>query len=140
VLQGVRQGTVSLSGLFRYRSDTKYKGLVSITNYLLVRVLFRVPVHDYQNVTVYPTHPIQSVTLESESFTNPECLLKVWWRGARIREFPVPFLKRRRGVGKGTQPWFVLRTVTDILRWWFRWVVLRQRTDRGRGRIIPSEP
>ena len=139
VLQGVRQGSVSLSGLFRSRSDTAYKGLVSITNYLLVRGLFRVPVHDYQNVTVYPTRLIQSVTLESESaFTNPECLLKVWWKGTTIREFPAPFLKRQRGVGKGTRPLFVLRSVADVLRWWLRWVVLGRRADAGRGRIIPS--
>jgi glycosyltransferase involved in cell wall biosynthesis len=137
VLQGVRQGTVSLSGLFRQRSDSAYKGLVSITNYLLVRTLFRLPVHDYQNVTVYPTQLIQSVTLESESaFTNPECLLKAWWKGATIREFPVPFLKRQKGVAKGTRPRVILRSIADILHWWFCWVVLGRRPDKSRGRVI----
>ena len=140
VLQGVRSGTVSLSGVLRHRSDTAYKGLVSITNYLLLRTLFRLPVHDYQNVTVYPTGLIQSITLESESaFTNPECLIKVWWKGVTIREFPVPFLKRRRGVAKGTRPRVVLRSIADILRWWFRWVVLGLRSDKGRGRVIPLD-
>jgi glycosyltransferase involved in cell wall biosynthesis len=138
VLQGVRQGTTSLRGVLRKRSDTAYKGLVSIINYLLVRTLFQLPVHDYQNVTVYPTRLIQSVTLESESaFTNPECLLKIWWTGATIREFPVPFLKRTKGVGKGTRPRVVLRSTTDILRWWFRWVVLDRRSDKGNSRVIP---
>jgi glycosyltransferase involved in cell wall biosynthesis len=137
VLQGVRQGTVSLAGLLRGRSDTPYKGLVSITNYLLVRSLFRLPVHDYQNVTVYPTRLIQSVTLESQSaFTNPECLLKAWWQGAVIREFPVPFLKRRRGVAKGTRPRVVLRSIADILHWWFRWILLGRRRHKGKGRVI----
>lgn len=141
VLQGVRQGTVSLSGLFHSRSDTTYKGLVSIANYLLVRTLFRLPVHDYQNVTVYPTRLIQAVTLESESaFTNPECLLKTWWKGVTIREFPVPFLKRQRGVAMGTRPLFVLRSVADVLRWWLLWVVLGRREDKGRGRIVPLAP
>jgi glycosyltransferase involved in cell wall biosynthesis len=138
VLQGVRQGTVSLSGLFRRRSDSAYKGLVSITNYLVVRTLFQLPVHDYQNVTVYPTRLIQSVTLESESaFTNPESLLKAaWWKGATIREFPVPFLKRQKGVAKGTPPRIIVRSIADILYWWFRWVVLRRRPDKRRGRVI----
>lgn len=136
VLQGVRHGTVSLSGLLSRRSDSPYKGLVSITNYLLVRLLFRLPLHDYQNVTVYPSRLIQSVTLESESsFTNPECLLKAWWKGASIREFPVPFLKRQKGTAKGTRPRVVVRSVTDIFRWWLRWVVLGRRPDKGRGRI-----
>jgi glycosyltransferase involved in cell wall biosynthesis len=137
VLQGVRQGTVSLIGLLRKRSDTSYKGLVSITNYLLVRALFRLPVHDYQNVTVYPTRLIQSITLESESaFTNPECLLKVWWKGVTIREFPVSFLKRQKGVAKGTRPGVVIRSIIDIFRWWVRWVILGRRSDRARGRVI----
>jgi glycosyltransferase involved in cell wall biosynthesis len=137
VLQGVRQGTVSLSGLLRRRSDTAYKGLVSIVNYLIVRTLFRLPVRDYQNVTVYPTELIQSVRLESESaFTNPESLLKAWWKGATILEFPVAFLKRQKGVGKGTHPVVVLQTVADIFHWWFLWVVLGRRADKGRGRVI----
>lgn len=137
VLQGVRQGTLSLGGLFQRRSDTPYKGVVSITNYLLIRLLFRLPVHDYQNVTVYPRRLIQPIVLESESaFTNPECLLKAWWRGATIKEFPVPFLKRERGAAKGTRPGVVARSMYDILRWWFRWVVLGRRVRIRPGRVV----
>lgn len=136
VLQGARFGTVSMEGLATARSDTAYKGLVSITNYLLIRTLFRLPVHDYQNVTVYPTKLIQSVTLESESaFTNPECLLKVWWKGARIKEFPVPFLKRQKGSAKGTRPKVIIRSIGDILRWWTRWVLLGKRPDHKQGTV-----
>ena len=136
VLQGVRHGTVSIGGLLWRRSDTPYKGLVSIVNYLLIRLLFRLPLYDFQNVTVYPRRLIQSATLESESsFTNPECLLKVWWKGARIKEFPVMFLKRERGTAKGTKPAAVLRSIRDIFGWWFRWIVLGRRADRGRGQV-----
>jgi glycosyltransferase involved in cell wall biosynthesis len=136
VLQGVRQETLSWAGMLSRRSDTAYKGLVSVMNYLLIRVLFRLPVHDYQNVTVYPTTLIQSVTLESESaFTNPECLLRVWWKGARIKEFPVPFLKRVRGRAKGTRPRVIARSIADIFSAWFRWIVLGRRPDRGRGNV-----
>ena len=67
ILQGDRVGTTSGSGLLSRRSDSSYKGVVSVVNYLVVRALFRLPVHDYQNVTIYPTSLIQSVTLESES-------------------------------------------------------------------------
>ena len=137
VLQGVRQGTVSISGLVRRRSDTALKGLVSIVNYLLIRILFRLPVRDYQNVTVYPTRLIQPVKLESESaFTNPESLLKVWWKGVTIGEFPVPFLKRRRGVAKGARPRVILRSIVDVFGWWLRWIVLGRRPDKGKGRVV----
>ena len=105
MLQGVRVDTTSARGMVQQRSDNPYKGLVSVVNYRLIRTLFRLPLGDYQNVTVYPRRLIQSVTLETESaFTNPECLLKTWWRGATFKEVPVPFVKRQRGRGTGTRP------------------------------------
>jgi uncharacterized membrane protein YbhN (UPF0104 family) len=133
ILQGFRQGTLSLRGLF-YRSDNWRKAVISITNYLLVRFLFRLPLHDYQNVTVYPRRLIQSVTLESESaFTNPECLLKTWWSGARFKEVPVGFLKRQHGQAKGTRFKVILASIGDIFGWWWRWIVRGRRQDHGRG-------
>jgi glycosyltransferase involved in cell wall biosynthesis len=137
VLQGVRVGTTSAEGMVVRRSDSAYKGLVSVVNYWLVRTLFQLPLDDYQNVTVYPRRLIQAVTLEAESaFTNPECLLKTWWRGATFKQVPVPFVKRQRGQGKGTRPRVILATIRDILYWWIRWVVLDRRADRGRGRVL----
>ena len=138
VLQGVRVDTTSARGMVGERSDNAYKGLVSVVNYQLIRVLFRLPLGDYQNVSVYPRRLIQSVTLETESaFTNPECLLKTWWRGAVFKQVPVPFVKRQQGRGTGTRPRAILAAITDILYWWWQWVVLGRRTDRGRGRVVP---
>ena len=139
VLQGVRHGTFSPAGLLFRRSDNAYKGLVSVVNYLLIRILFRLPLKDYQNVTVYPRTLIQSVALESESsFTNPECLLKTWWTGATFLEVSVPFAKRTRGRGTGTRPGAVYAAIADIFRWWFSWIVMGKRTHRGRGRILAN--
>jgi len=137
VLQGVRSNALTVDGMIDRRSDTAYKGLVSLVNYWLIRLLFRLPISDYQNVTVYPRRLIQSVSLESESsFTNPECLLKTWWRGARFLEVPVPFVKREKGIGKGTRPRAVLAAIADIVYWWSQWLLLRRRTDRRRGSVI----
>jgi glycosyltransferase involved in cell wall biosynthesis len=138
VLQGVRVGTTSGGAIVRQRSDSPYKGIVSVINYGLVRLLFRLPLSDYQNVTVYPRSLIQSVALEAESaFTNPECLLKTWWRGATFREVHVPFVKRVRGRGTGTRPMAILAAMRDIVYWWTIWIVLGRRADRGRGRVLP---
>ena len=136
VLQGVRVDTTTARGMVTHRSDSAYKGLVSVVNYRLVRALFRLPLDDYQNVTVYPRALIQSVKLETESaFTNPECLLKVWWRGAVFKQVPVPFVKRQQGRGKGTRPRVILASIRDIVYWWVQWIVLDRRSDRGRGRV-----
>src|SRR5262249_12821320 len=136
VLQGVRQDTVSLVGLFKRRSDNPYKGFVSVVNYALIRTFFNLPLHDYQNVTVYPRRLIQSVQFEAESaFINPECLLKTWWKGASFKEFPVPFLRRERGRSAGTRPAQIAYAFRDILYCWFRWIVLGRRPDKKGGTV-----
>ncbi|HEX6512654.1 MAG TPA: glycosyltransferase family 2 protein [Chloroflexota bacterium] len=138
LLQGVRPHESLLKGLLNGRSDNSYKAFISISNYLLVRVLFGMPAHDFQNVTVYPRALAQSLELESESaFTNPEGLLKAWWRGATVKEIPVPFLKRQKGKAKGTRPMTILRSTRDVLYWWYRWVVREGRPRKGRGRLVP---
>jgi glycosyltransferase involved in cell wall biosynthesis len=137
VLQGVRGDALTLLSVFHRRSDSWYKGLVSYVNYRLVRVLFQLPISDYQNVTVYPRPLIQGVTLESESaFMNPECLLKTWWRGATFKEVHVPFIRRTRGVGTGTRPRAIAAAILDILGFWWRWIVLGQRAARCTGRVV----
>jgi glycosyltransferase involved in cell wall biosynthesis len=137
VLQGVRLTPIS-TGILAKRSDHVGKAVVSMVNYLLIRLLFRLPLRDYQNVTVYPRRLIQSVVLETESsFTNPECLLKVWWKGATIKEVPTAFIKREKGTAKGTRPRAILAAIRDIVSWWIRWCVLGQRPDKGRGKVIP---
>lgn len=136
VLQGVRSDALTVRVIASRRSDNAYKGLVSYVNYRLIRVLFGLPLSDYQNVTVYPRALIQPVVLETESsFTNAECLLKTWWLGASFKEVPVPFIKRTRGMGTGTRPRAVLAAIADILGWWWRWIVLGRRPSHGTGRV-----
>jgi len=131
VLQGVRPNVSSIRQFVFGRSDTPHKALISYVNYGLIRLLFRLPFSDYQNVTVYPTRLIQSIRLEADSsFINPECLLKSWWLGASFKEVPVPFLKRERGTAKGTRPSAIVRAIADILRCWCLWIVLGRR-DKG---------
>ena len=136
VLQGVRGNALTIGAIFRSRSDSAYKGLVSYVNYRLIRALFRLPISDYQNVTVYPRTLIQGVTFETESsFTNAECLLKTWWQGASFKEVNVPFVKRARGVGTGSKPAAVAAAISDILGSWWRWVVLGRVPERRAGRV-----
>ena len=91
ILQGARPGSFSIDTL-RRRSDSLYKGVVSLTNYLLIKILFRLPFDDFQNVTVCPSRLAQPLLLESEgSFTNPEVMMKLYWSGASFFQVPVAF-------------------------------------------------
>jgi glycosyltransferase involved in cell wall biosynthesis len=141
ILQGVRLNALTATA-FNLRSDTTWKGIVSHVNYRLVRSLFRLPLNDYQNVTIYPRALLQSFEFETDSsFMNPELLLKAWWSGASFREVPVPFLKRVRGVAKGTRIRSIAKSILDIFGWWLRWIVLGRRPARGQGRVTPvTEP
>jgi len=137
VLQGVRLGSLTFDGIAKSRSDSVRKGVISAVNYLLIRLLFRLPLSDYQNVTIYPTKLAKSLKLESDSsFTNPELLLKAWWKGTSFHEVPVAFIKRTVGSGKGTSINRIARSVGDILYWWSRWILLRRRDDFGRGNVV----
>jgi hypothetical protein len=77
------------------------------------------------------------VTLETESsFTNPECLLKVWWQGITFKEISVPFIKRVKGKAKGTRIKAIAAAISDILYWWTRWILLGRRPDKQTGKVI----
>ena len=118
------------------RSDTVQKALVSVINYLMIRILFRVPVSDFQNVTFYPTKWIQSVNYEAKSsFANPEGLIKSYWNGMSIKEVPINFIPREKGSAKGTRIKAIINSVKDILRLWFKWVVFGGRGDIKKGKI-----
>jgi glycosyltransferase involved in cell wall biosynthesis len=118
------------------RSDTIQKAIVSLINYLLIRVLFRVPLSDFQNVTFYPSKWIKSLNIESNSsFGNPEMLLKSYWNGMSIKEVPINFIPRGKGEAKGTKLRSIINSVKDILRLWFKWVVLGRRGNIKKGKI-----
>ncbi len=104
------------------RSDNLWKAVISLTNYYVLRVLFGVNFHDFQNVTFYPTRLAQSLDLQGVTpFVNPEMLIKSYYRGARFIEVPIRFIPRSKGQAKGTKIKTVLRTVIDIFRHWLRW-------------------
>lgn len=119
------------------RSDNLFKGIISSINYFLIKVLFRVPLSDFQNVTFYPTMWIQSLKLEGNStFANPEGLIKSYWAGKVIKEVPINFIARKKGKAKGTRPKAILSAVKDILYSWFYLVVLGRRGKINKGRIV----
>lgn len=151
VVQGVRVNLkeadymkpLKKMGLFKKikvskRSDNLFKAVVSVTNYLLVRFLFKLPLNDFQNVTFYRRKLVQSVDFEtSSSFTNPECLLKTFWKEAVIKEIPIDFIPRKKGTAKGTKFKSIIASIKNIFKYWFLWVVLGKRKDKGKGIIIP---
>jgi glycosyltransferase involved in cell wall biosynthesis len=93
-------------------------------NYWLIRVLFRIPLSEFQNVKVLKRSLLAGMTLQARTgFVNPEIGIKSHYLGARIKEEPMTFLPRRGGVAKRPARW---ATIQDMLGLWFQWVVLRR--------------
>ncbi|HOK41288.1 MAG TPA: glycosyltransferase family 2 protein [bacterium] len=121
------------------RSDTIPKAFVSIINYLLIRLLFRVPVSDFQNVSIYPTNWIKKQKLEANSsFANPELIIKAYWSGLKIKEVPINFIPRQLGKAKGTKLKSIMKSIRDIFKYWFKWIILNDFQNKKKGIIDRS--
>lgn len=148
VVQGVRPTPIRLlsyipvvKSLYRVktRSDNFKKAIVSLSNYYILRILFGVGFHDFQNVTFYPTKLLQSTGLSgNSSFLNPECLIRTYAKGATYIEVPIPFIARTIGEAKGTKITSILKSIRDILTHWLAWgwkFRLARYTERSNARI-----
>jgi glycosyltransferase involved in cell wall biosynthesis len=114
----------------RRRSDTLYKAVISLANYYILRILFGVRFHDFQNITFYPIRMVRQIELAGRtSFVNPELLLKSYYRGAKFIEVPIRFIIRDLGVAKGTKIKAVIRSLTDTATNWVSWGI-RYRLSR----------
>ena len=127
IVQGMRPGGFHVAHILK-RSDSIGKAVISLVNYWLIRLFYRVSLHDFQNVTFYPTKWAQSIDYEATtSFVNPERLIKSHWAGKTIKEVPIGFMPRRRGKAKGTRLGFVVRSMREVFKFWVKWVVLKRR-------------
>jgi glycosyltransferase involved in cell wall biosynthesis len=122
------------------RSDTVLKALISLANYFLIRTLFRVPLDDFQNVTIYPTRWVQSIKYETcSSFANPEGLIKSYWSGKSIVEVPINFIARKKGVATGSTPKMLFNAIKDIFILYVKWILLGKRGEINKGKIVKNE-
>jgi len=134
VVQGVREGRDSNT----YRSF--YRKMNSVINFHLIRFLFRVPAHDFQNVTFLRWDFLKNIKFDSaSSFTNPECLIKAYYAGARIKEVRMRHMDRKSGRAKGGRVSTVIAAVLDIWKCWFLWLFSGRLITGKRGVIIPAD-
>lgn len=154
VVVGVRRAAVDMPRGFRFlapiaglikmlrlehlkrRSDNLIKAVVSVGNYLIIRLFFRVPVSDVQNIHFYPRELLQSLDFESRSsFGGSEYIFKSYWLGRSIVEVPIPFIPRTKGEVRAPGFKSVARAFRDILWLWFLWVIRGKRKFVKKGTI-----
>lgn len=117
----------SISGC---RSDLSannlYQKMLTMGNLTLIRTLFPLKLRAYQTVQFHRRSLLEQIRIEGRSsFVSPELLIKAHYLGYSIGEVEVQFHPRLKGTAKGGGIKHVLRTMRDVFRFWFKWVVLK---------------
>ena len=118
----------SISG---YRSDLSannpYQKLLTLGNLTLIRTLFPLKLKAYQTVQFHRRSLFEQIQIEGRSsFVSPELLIKAHYLGYSIGEVEVKFHPRLKGTAKGGGLKHVVRTFRDMIKFWFKWVVLKR--------------
>jgi glycosyltransferase involved in cell wall biosynthesis len=121
----------------RTRSDDLIRAMVSLTNYYVLRLLFGLDVHDFQNIQFHRTKTLQTFHLHGDSsFLAIEIMVRACSLRLDFIEVPIKFIPRSKGVSKGIRLRAIWRSCRDIARNWIAWGWrFRLAGRRGRGRI-----
>jgi glycosyltransferase involved in cell wall biosynthesis len=121
----------------RTRSDDFIRAMVSLANYYVLRILFGLNVHDFQNIQFHRTKMLQSFELRGESsFLGIEMMIRARSSGLDLIEVPIRFLPRTKGVSKGIRLAAIWKSCRDIARNWLDWGWRFRLVERRRqGRI-----
>ena len=121
----------------RQRSDDFIRAMISLTNYYVLRILFGLNVHDFQNIQFHRTKTLQSLQLRGESsFLGIEMMIRSLGLGLDIIEVPIKFLRRTKGTSKGIRLKAISKSCRDIVRNWLDWGWrFRLRGEGRKGRV-----
>lgn len=122
----------------RTRSDNFIRAVVSLGNYYVLRTLFGMKVHDFQNIQFHRTKTLQSFELRGESsFLGVEMMIRARSAGLNLIEVPIKFIPRTKGVSKGIRLTAIWKSVRDIARNWLAWGWRFRLEGRGsQGRVF----
>lgn len=112
--------------------------IVHYVNIGLIRVLFGMPLRQFQYISLYRLATLRQFEIEyaASAFFLAEILIKARAMGARLTEVRVRYVPRTTGRATGAKLRLVVTTVRDLLRFWWRWMrrgplaASRRRADR----------
>jgi glycosyltransferase involved in cell wall biosynthesis len=129
------------------RSDisdySSFRRLVHNANIRLIQVLFQMPLHQYQYISMYRLATLNEMDIEytGSAFFLAEILIKARALGARLAEVDIRYLPRRTGQATGARWRQIVITLRDIGRFWWRWAWLGPVTaSRRRAYALKLPP
>jgi|SRR5579859_4820558 len=129
------------------RSDVSdysiFRRLVHVANIRLIQVLFQMPLHQYQYISLYRLALLHEMDIEytDSAFFLAEILIKARALGARLAEVSIRYVPRRAGRATGAHGRQIIYTLRDMGSFWWRWAWRGPQTaSRRRAPALKSPP
>jgi len=112
------------------RSDIRdysgFRRLVHYTNIGLIRLLFGIPLHQFQYISLYRLTTLRGLEIEysGSAFFLAEILIKACALGAHLVEVEIRYVPSTTGQATGARARQILDTLRDMARFWCRWMWL----------------
>lgn len=107
-------------------ANSIFRKLTSIINYLLIKILFRIDIHDFQFVQFYKRTYIKNVNIIStDTFVPPELIIRAKLSGSKIAEVKTKFYKRTKGNSKYYSLSRYYRTIKEMLVFWYKLNIIK---------------
>jgi glycosyltransferase involved in cell wall biosynthesis len=125
---GIRDGAALVVGRRVPRRDPASRVVMAQLYSGLLRLIFRLPVHDIDSVKLYRAEELRSAPPRSESnFFEAEILITLCSRRRVVREIDIPHRPRIAGIAEGVTPAGAFLAMRDVAGFTLRWLL---RSDR----------
>jgi dolichol-phosphate mannosyltransferase len=116
----MNDGDVVVAVRRRRTGYTFYRKIISVTNVMLLRLLFDLKLRDYNFVQLYRKSVLDAVRLEASStgFAMPALLMNAHDLGFRIREVVLDYHPRLHGAATAGHPRVILASILELSRFW----------------------
>jgi glycosyltransferase involved in cell wall biosynthesis len=124
----VREGAALVVGRRVPRRDPASRVVIAQLYSILLRRIFRLPIHDIDSVKLYRAEDLRSAPPRSDTnFFEAEILITLSTRGRVVREVDIPHRPRIAGVAEGVTPAAALLAMRDVAAFTVRWLLQRGR-------------
>ena len=118
-----------------------FRRLVHYANLRMIQVLFQMPLHQFQYISLYRLATLYGIEIEysRSAFFLAEILIKARALGARLVEVEIAYLPRTTGQATGARWRQIAGTLQDMGHFWLRWVWLGPAAaSRRRAQALKS--
>ena len=121
------------------RDYTFWRKVVSVSNILLLKLLFGLKQHQFAYINLYRLSVIRRIRIESRSvFISHELIIKARDLGARFEEVQVNYVTRQTGRATGARMSRVAQAAWETWIFWLKWLYRTITRQRSRGYLDDS--